>query len=117
MTDRFTRELWQGSADSYEAILGHPFLAGLTDGSLPQDAFVTTWCSVRPLAAPAFPPCPLPRLRLPSRRVHFPHPRGARLPVTSGLGPECKLGPKSLHRSQGRRTVIAVTCAGTCKGG
>ena len=40
MTDRFTDELWQGSADMYDAILTHPFLAGLTDGSLPQDAFV-----------------------------------------------------------------------------
>jgi thiaminase/transcriptional activator TenA len=39
MTDRFTDELWQGSADIYDAILAHPFLAGLTDGSLPQDAF------------------------------------------------------------------------------
>jgi TENA/THI-4/PQQC family len=40
MTGRFTDELWQGSADIYDAILAHPFLAGLTDGSLPQDAFV-----------------------------------------------------------------------------
>jgi thiaminase/transcriptional activator TenA len=40
MTDRFTSELWQASADIYDAILAHPFLAGLTDGSLPQDAFV-----------------------------------------------------------------------------
>ncbi|HTZ22502.1 MAG TPA: TenA family protein, partial [Streptosporangiaceae bacterium] len=40
MADSFTDELWQGSADIYDAILAHPFLAGLTDGSLPQDAFV-----------------------------------------------------------------------------
>jgi thiaminase (transcriptional activator TenA) len=40
MSDRFTDELWRGSADIYDAILAHPFLAGLTDGSLPQDAFV-----------------------------------------------------------------------------
>src|SRR5581483_10324093 len=40
MSERFTDELWQGSADIYAAILRHPFLAGLTDGSLPQDAFV-----------------------------------------------------------------------------
>jgi thiaminase (transcriptional activator TenA) len=39
MTVRFTDELWQGSADIYDAILAHPFLSGLTDGSLPQDAF------------------------------------------------------------------------------
>jgi len=40
MSDRFTDELWRGSADVYSAILAHPFLAGLTDGSLPQDSFV-----------------------------------------------------------------------------
>jgi len=39
MTDRFTDELWRGSADIYDAILAHPFFAGLTDGSLEQDAF------------------------------------------------------------------------------
>ena len=40
MTDRFTDELWRGAADIYDAILAHPFFAGLTDGSLDQDAFV-----------------------------------------------------------------------------
>jgi thiaminase len=40
MTDRFTDELWRGSADIYDAILAHPFFAGLTGGSLEQDAFV-----------------------------------------------------------------------------
>jgi thiaminase/transcriptional activator TenA len=39
MSDRFTGELWQGVADVYRAILAHPFLAGLTDGTLPHDAF------------------------------------------------------------------------------
>ena len=39
MNDRFSDELWQGIADIYPAILAHPFLAGLTDGSLPADAF------------------------------------------------------------------------------
>src|SRR5215831_17705705 len=39
MSDRFTDELWQGAADIYGAILAHPFLTGLTDGSLEQDAF------------------------------------------------------------------------------
>jgi thiaminase/transcriptional activator TenA len=38
MSDRFTDELWQGAAGIYGAILAHPFLAGLTDGSLEQDA-------------------------------------------------------------------------------
>jgi len=39
MTDSFTGELWQGIAGIYEAIRAHPFLAGLADGSLPEDAF------------------------------------------------------------------------------
>jgi thiaminase (transcriptional activator TenA) len=37
--DRLTDELWEAVADIYGAILEHPFLAGLTDGSLDQDAF------------------------------------------------------------------------------
>jgi thiaminase/transcriptional activator TenA len=39
MSDRFTDELWRDIGDIYGAILAHPFLAGLTDGSLPADAF------------------------------------------------------------------------------
>ena len=39
MSDRFTGELWHGIAGIYGAILAHPFLAGLADGSLPQDTF------------------------------------------------------------------------------
>jgi thiaminase/transcriptional activator TenA len=39
MTDRFTDELWEGITGVYRAILAHPFLAGLTDGTLPHDAF------------------------------------------------------------------------------
>jgi len=35
----FSDELWRGSVDIYDAILAHPFLTGLTDGSLPHDAF------------------------------------------------------------------------------
>ncbi len=35
----FTAGLWHGSADIYAAILAHPFLTGLTDGTLPADAF------------------------------------------------------------------------------
>ncbi|WP_218566131.1 thiaminase II [Vallicoccus soli] len=31
--------LWAGSEDLYAAVLEHPFLAGLTDGTLPRDAF------------------------------------------------------------------------------
>ena len=39
MSDRFTMQLWEGSEDIYDAILAHPFLAGLADGSLAHDAF------------------------------------------------------------------------------
>jgi thiaminase/transcriptional activator TenA len=39
MTDSFAGELWHGITDVYDAILDHPFLRGLTDGSLPQQAF------------------------------------------------------------------------------
>jgi thiaminase/transcriptional activator TenA len=35
----FTRELWASIAPLYGAILAHPFLRGLTDGSLPREAF------------------------------------------------------------------------------
>jgi thiaminase/transcriptional activator TenA len=35
----FADELWQGIGGIYDAILAHPFVTGLTDGSLPQDAF------------------------------------------------------------------------------
>ncbi len=39
MTDTFTGELWQGVTGIYEAILKHPFLTGLADGSLPDEMF------------------------------------------------------------------------------
>ena len=39
MDDRLTSELWQGIGDIYRAILVHPFLTGLTDGSLPHGTF------------------------------------------------------------------------------
>jgi thiaminase/transcriptional activator TenA len=35
----FTSECWQAIAPIYAAILRHPFIAGLTDGSLPRDGF------------------------------------------------------------------------------
>src|SRR5262250_3321442 len=35
----FTTELWHGITPIYQAILRHPFLRGLTDGSLPREAF------------------------------------------------------------------------------
>ena len=39
MGSRFTSELWMGIGDIYSAILVHPFLTGLADGSLPHRAF------------------------------------------------------------------------------
>jgi thiaminase/transcriptional activator TenA len=35
----FSTELWRSIAPVYAAILGHPFLRGLTDGSLPRESF------------------------------------------------------------------------------
>ena len=39
MTDTLTVQLWRSIEPIYAAILEHPFLAGLTDGSLPRNAF------------------------------------------------------------------------------
>ena len=39
MNGRLTSELWEGIGDIYRAILVHPFLTGLTDGSLPHGTF------------------------------------------------------------------------------
>jgi thiaminase/transcriptional activator TenA len=39
MTDSFTGELWDGITDIYAAILAHPFIKGLTDGTLPAESF------------------------------------------------------------------------------
>jgi thiaminase (transcriptional activator TenA) len=35
----FTDELWDSAADVYAAVRAHPFLTGLTDGTLPHAAF------------------------------------------------------------------------------
>lgn len=37
--DRFRDDLWDEIEPIYQAILRHPFVAGLTDGSLPADVF------------------------------------------------------------------------------
>jgi thiaminase/transcriptional activator TenA len=39
VTTRFSAELWQAITPIYDAILRHPFVSGLTDGSLPRDRF------------------------------------------------------------------------------
>jgi len=39
MRDSFTAELWRDIGDIYEAILAHPFVMGLADGSLPPESF------------------------------------------------------------------------------
>ena len=36
---RLTDQLWTSIDDVYAAILGHPFITGLTDGSLPHEIF------------------------------------------------------------------------------
>lgn len=36
---RHTEQLWQSIEPIYGAILQHPFLVGLIDGSLPREAF------------------------------------------------------------------------------
>ncbi len=38
-TSAFTAELWESIIPIYRAILGHPFLEGLADGSLPEESF------------------------------------------------------------------------------
>src|SRR5215475_5752706 len=39
VTDSFSGELWNGISDIYGAILVHPFISGLTDGTLPAESF------------------------------------------------------------------------------
>ncbi|HID87136.1 MAG TPA: thiaminase II [Anaerolineae bacterium] len=39
MEKRFTHQLWEGITPIYQAILRHPFVTGLTDGSLPEERF------------------------------------------------------------------------------
>jgi thiaminase/transcriptional activator TenA len=36
---RYTEQLWRSIEPIYAAILKHPFLTGLTDGSLSREAF------------------------------------------------------------------------------
>lgn len=37
--DRFTATLWEAARPIYDKILAHPFVTGLTDGTLPRDRF------------------------------------------------------------------------------
>ena len=39
MSDSFTGQLWRDIDDIYAAILAHPFVTGLADGTLPREAF------------------------------------------------------------------------------
>jgi len=39
VTDSFSGELWDSITDIYRAILAHPFIRGLTDGTLPAESF------------------------------------------------------------------------------
>jgi thiaminase (transcriptional activator TenA) len=38
-SESFTSELWGSITEIYSAILAHPFITGLTDGTLPPDSF------------------------------------------------------------------------------
>lgn len=40
----FTEELWRSITPTYDAILAHPFLTGLADGTLHPDAFTYYLC-------------------------------------------------------------------------
>jgi thiaminase (transcriptional activator TenA) len=37
--ESFSAQLWESISDIYGAILAHPFITGLTDGTLPEEAF------------------------------------------------------------------------------
>ena len=39
MAERFSRELWAGIEETYAAILAHPFVKGLEDGTLDRESF------------------------------------------------------------------------------
>ena len=39
MSDSFSAQLWRDIEDIYGAILAHPFVAGLADGSLAREPF------------------------------------------------------------------------------
>jgi thiaminase (transcriptional activator TenA) len=39
MAEKFTAGLWDGISDIYHGIITHPFVTGLTDGSLPPESF------------------------------------------------------------------------------
>jgi thiaminase (transcriptional activator TenA) len=39
MGDSFSSRLWESIGDIYGAIVAHPFITGLTDGTLPEDSF------------------------------------------------------------------------------
>jgi TENA/THI-4/PQQC family len=45
----FSQVLWSGIEDIYVAILAHPFIGGLTDGTLDREAF--RFYVVQPLPA------------------------------------------------------------------
>ena len=56
----FTRELWTAMTPIYTQILRHPFVTGLTDGSLPRDRFVFYAVQDAHPVAPSQPAAPAP---------------------------------------------------------
>jgi thiaminase/transcriptional activator TenA len=39
VAESFSAQLWDSVSDIYQSILAHPFLTGLTDGTLPEESF------------------------------------------------------------------------------
>src|ERR1700757_3134488 len=39
VAESFSSQLWASISDIYDAILAHPFITGLTDGTLPEESF------------------------------------------------------------------------------
>ena len=44
MTEKWTREAWNAASKIYDAIVAHPFITGLSDGSLPVEMFDRYLC-------------------------------------------------------------------------
>jgi thiaminase/transcriptional activator TenA len=43
--ERFSAELWSAIEEIYQAILEHPFLTGLADGSLERESLSSARCT------------------------------------------------------------------------
>jgi thiaminase/transcriptional activator TenA len=115
MADSLTAELWSGITDIYDAILAHPFIVGLTDGTLPADAFtfyvVQDALYLRKYAA-----------ALAAVASRAPHPRtaamfarhsadavAAELELHSALLPEFGISPAAIEAAEPAPVTLAYT--------